>query len=185
VGAMTICSSVMHVFVLILQGLAQGGQPIIGFNYGAGKFDRVKKAFRLMITSMLVFSGLSWLAVQAFPGVFVGIFNDEPALVEIAVWTLRIYLGAIMFFAIQCACQQTFVALGQAKISLFLAVLRKVILLLPLIFILPNFIANKVLAVFLAEPIADVLAASTTGCMFLYHFPKILDRRDVALKKAE
>ena len=185
VGAMTVCSSVMHVYVLILQGLAQGGQPIIGFNYGAGNFERVKKAFRLMVTSMLVFAALAWSAIQMFPGVFVGIFNDEPALVEIAVWTLRIYLAAIPFFAVQCACQQTFVALGQAKISLFLAVLRKIILLLPLIFILPHFFGNKVFAVFLAEPIADVLAASTTGIMFLLNFPKILKKRALVLEQGE
>ena len=183
VGAMTICSSIMQVFYLLFQGLSQGGQPIVGYNYGAGNLDRVKKTFRLVFTCSLVFSTLSCLAIELFPGMFVAMFNDKPELVEIAVWTLRVYAAGMFMLGIQNACQQTFVALGQAKISLFLALLRKIILLIPFVFILPHFIENKVLAVFLAEPAADILAALTTGGMFFWRFPRILRERENELKK--
>ena len=183
VGAMTICSSIMQVFYLLFQGLSQGGQPIVGYNYGAGNLDRVKKTFRLVFTCSLIFSTLSCLAIELFPGMFVAMFNDKPELVEIAVWTLRVYAAGMFMLGVQNACQQTFVALGQAKISLFLALLRKIILLIPLIFILPHFIANQVLAVFLAEPAADILAALTTGGMFFWRFPRILRERENELKK--
>lgn len=183
VGAMTICSSIMQVFYLLFQGLSQGAQPIVGYNYGAGNLDRVKKAFRLLFICALTFSTLSCLAIELFPGMFVAMFNDKPELVEIAVWTLRVYAAGMFMLGIQNACQQTFVALGQAKISLFLALLRKIILLIPLIFILPHFIANKVLAVFLAEPAADILAALTTGSLFFWRFPKLLRAREAELKE--
>ena len=183
VGAMTICSSIMQVFYLLFQGLSQGGQPIVGYNYGAGNLDRVKKTFRLVFTCSLVFSTLSCLAIELFPGMFVAMFNDKPELVEIAVWTLRVYAAGMFMLGVQNACQQTFVALGQAKISLFLALLRKIILLIPLIFILPHFIANQVRAGFLAEPAADILAALTTGGMFFWRFPRILRERENELKK--
>ena len=177
VGAMTICSSIMQVFFLLFQGLSQGAQPIIGYNYGAGSLDRVKRAFRLLFLTSITFSTVSCLAIKLFPGAFVAMFNDKPELVEMAVWTLRVYAAGMFMLGVQCACQQTFVALGQAKISLFLALLRKIILLIPLILILPRFLEDKVLAVFLAEPAADILAALTTGGMFLWHFPRILRRR--------
>ena len=181
VGAMTICSSIMQVFFLLFQGLSQGAQPIVGFNYGAGNLDRVKKAFRLLLTSALVFSCSACAAIELFPGLFVAMFNDKPELVSMAVWTLRVYAAGMFMLGVQNACQQTFVALGQAKISLFLALLRKIILLIPLILILPQFLEDKVLAVFLAEPAADILAALTTGGMFLWHFPRILARRRAEL----
>ena len=181
VGAMTICSSIMQVFFLLFQGLSQGAQPIVGFNYGAGNLDRVKKTFRLLLTSALVFSCSACVAIELFPGLFVAMFNDKPELVSMAVWTLRVYAAGMFMLGVQNACQQTFVALGQAKISLFLALLRKIILLIPLILILPQFLEDKVLAVFLAEPAADILAALTTGGMFLWHFPRILARRRAEL----
>ena len=177
VGAMTICSSVMQVFFLLLQGIAQGAQPIIGFNYGSGNLERVKKTFRLLAISALCFTCTVWLGLQLFPEAFVALFNDEPALVSLAVWTLRIYAAGMFILGIQTACQQTFVALGQAKISLFLALLRKIILLIPLIYILPFFFENKVMAVFLAEPTADIIASITTGLIFLWRFPHILRHR--------
>ena len=111
-----------------------------------------------------------WLLVQFFPRMFVLIFNNNPELVDYAVWALRIYMGTTCLFGIQIACQQTFVALGNAKTSLFLAVLRKIVLLIPLIYILPNFFADKAFAVFLAEPAADFLAVSTTAAMFAVQF---------------
>ena len=183
VGAMTICSSIMQVFFLLFQGLSQGAQPIIGYNYGAGSLDRVKRAFRLLLLTSITFSTVSCLAIELFPGAFVAMFNDKPELVEMAVWTLRVYAAGMFMLGVQFACQQTFVALGQAKISLFLALLRKIILLIPLIFILPNFLENKVLAVFLAEPAADILAALTTGTLFFWQFPKLLKARAAELQE--
>lgn len=181
VGAMTIASSVMQVGTMPLHGLAQGAQPIIGFNYGAGNLDRVKQAFRLLFISCLSFTVVICALVELFPQVFIAIFNDKPELVEVATRTLRVYFAGIFMFGIQSSCQQTFVALGEAKISLFLALLRKIILLIPLIFILPLFLSDKVFAVWLAEPVADILAAATTGCMFAYRFPRILKRREEEL----
>ena len=178
VGAMTICSSVLQIIFLLLQGIAQGAQPIIGFNYGAGNLDRVKKVVRLLACSAMVFSCTACLALELFPHAFVLLFNDKPELVDLAVWALRIYAAGMFMLGIQSACQQTFVALGQAKISLFLALLRKIILLLPLILLLPRLIPGQpVMAVFLAEPVADILAALTTGGMFLWRFPHILANR--------
>ena len=183
VGAMTICSSVLQIFFLLLQGIAQGAQPIIGFNYGSGQLDRVKKAFKLLLISAFSFSCAACLALELFPHAFVMLFNDKPELVDLAVWALRIYVAGMFMLGIQTSCQQTFVALGQAKISLFLALLRKIILLLPLILILPRLIAGyPVMAVFLAEPMADILAALTTGGMFLWRFPRILARRQKELE---
>ena len=177
VGAMTICSSVMQVFSMLFQGLSQGAQPIIGYNYGACHLRRVRQTFRLLFLSAVTFSTATWAVIELFPGLFVALFNDQPALVEIATWTLRVYVACMFMMGIQFSCQQTFVALGEAKISLFLALLRKIILLIPLIYILPCFFDNNVLAVFLAEPAADFLAATTTGLIFLWRFPRILRRR--------
>ena len=183
VGAMTIASSVMQVGTMPLHGLAQGAQPIIGFNFGAGNFDRVKEAFRLLFLSCVTFTVAIWALVELFPGVFIAVFNKKPELVEIAIRTLRVYFAGIFMFGIQSACQQTFVALGEAKISLFLALLRKIILLIPLIFLFPLFLGDKVFAVWLAEPVADICAAVTTGCMFAYRFPRILRKREEQLHK--
>ena len=185
VGAMTICSSIMQVLSMIFQGLAQGAQPIVGYNYGAGKLDRVRKAFRLLITAGVVYAISAWLLVQLFPHVFVALFNDKPELVEAAVWALRIYLACFFMLGVQFSCQQTFVALGQAKVSLFLALLRKIILLIPLIYILPHILTgNQVFAVYVAEPVADALAATTTGLIFAWKFPRILRRREKELGTA-
>ncbi len=184
VGAMTIASSVMQVASMPLHGLSQGAQPIVGYNYGAGNFDRVKKAFQLLLVSCVAFTVTMWAAAELFPDVFIALFNDKPELVEVARRTIRVYMAGMFAFGVQSACQQTFVALGQAKISLFLALLRKIILLIPLIFILPHILADKVFAVWLAEPIADVLAATTTGIMFALRFPKILAARKTQLGEA-
>ena len=183
VGAMTIASSVMQVGSMPLHGLAQGAQPILGFNFGAGNFDRVKKAFRLLLRSCLVFTCVMWASAELFPNVFIALFNDKPELVDAARQTLRVYLAGMFAFGVQSSCQQTFVALGEAKVSLFLALLRKIILLIPLILILPQFLSHPVFAVWLAEPIADICAALTTGTMFFLRFPRILARRDAELRK--
>lgn len=181
VGAMTIASSVMQLLGCLFMGFAQGASPIIGYNYGAGQSGRVKQTTRLLLTITVSISTAFWLLVELFPGMFVLIFNDDPELVEYATWALRIYSAGLFAMGVQHACQQSFVALGQAKISLFLALLRKFILLIPLIFILPCFFENQVFAVFLAEPVADILAAATTGTLFFTRLSKILREREAKL----
>ena len=172
VGAMTVLISIMQLAMMPLQGLTQGAQPIISYNYGARNAQRVRDAFRCLLVSCVAYSMTLWALVQLFPQAFALIFNNDPALVEYAAWALRVYMAATGIFGVQIACQQTFIALGNAKTSLFLAVLRKIILLIPLIFILPHFFTNKVFAVFLAEPLADVLAVCTTAAMFAVQFKK-------------
>ena len=170
VGTMTILTSMMQFAMMPLMGLTQGAQPIVSYNYGARNAERVRAAFKLLLKTCLGYSLALWILVQLFPKLFILIFNNNPALVDYAVRALRIYMGATGIFGIQVACQQTFVALGNAKTSLFLAVLRKIILLIPLIYILPAFMADKATAVFLAEPVADFLAVVTTACMFRVQF---------------
>ena len=174
VGAMTILSSVMQFAMLPLQGLTQGGQPIISYNYGAMQAQRVKKAFRLQTIACFTYSSLLWAAVELCPSSFVAIFTNEPQLSEITVWALRIYMAAVLLMGIQVSCQQTFIAFGNYKISAFLAVFRKIIVLIPLIFILPQFMQDDVFAVFLAEPIADTIAVITTATLFAFEFKKVM-----------
>lgn len=174
VGAMTILSSIMQLQFMPVQGLTQGAQPILSFNYGAGKVDRVKKTYRLLIGCCFIYTMVFWLAAQLFPQAFVMIFNDSPELLEITVWALRIYFATSGLFGIQMAIQQTFLALGQAKISLFIASLRKIILLIPLIYILPRFFEDKVFAVFLAEPVSDFISVVVASLLFLCNINKIL-----------
>ena len=172
VGAMTVLISIMQLAMMPLQGLTQGAQPIVSYNYGARNAQRVREAFRCLLLSCVTYSMTLWTLVQLFPRAFALIFNSDPALVEYAAWALRIYMAATGIFGVQIACQQTFIALGNAKTSLFLAILRKIILLIPLIFILPHFFTDKVFAVFLAEPVADVLAVTTTAVMFARQFKR-------------
>ena len=174
VGAMTILSSVMQFAMLPLQGLTQGAQPIISYNYGAMQAQRVKKAFRLQTIACFTYSSLLWAAVELCPSSFVAIFTNEPQLSEITVWALRIYMAAVLLMGIQVSCQQTFIAFGNSKISAFLAVFRKIIVLIPLIFILPQFMQDDVFAVFLAEPIADTIAVITTATLFAFEFKKVM-----------
>ena len=174
VGAMTILSSIMQFSFLPIMGLTQGAQPIISYNYGANNLNRVKSAFKILLISCLSFSFLMWFISEFFPYIFVRIFTSDEELINYAIWALKIYMAASLIFGAQTACQQTFVALGNAKISAFLAILRKVILLIPLIFILPIFIENKVMAVLLAEPIADFLAVCTTVTLFTISFKKLV-----------
>lgn len=175
VGAMTILSSVMQMSMLPIQGLTQGAQPIIGFNYGAKKMDRVKKTFRLLLVSCVAFTAVIWLICMILPQVFILIFTDQAELIAFTKWAIRIYMAVSVIFGVQISCQQTFIALGNAKTSVFLALLRKVILLIPLIYILPAFMEDKLMAVFLAEPVADVIAVTTTSILF-YRTYRTLDR---------
>ena len=176
VGAMTIITSVSQLVLMPMQGICQGGQPIISYNYGAGNKDRVKKAFFSQFKVCGAFSIVCWAAMMLIPQVFAGLFTTDQALSEYTVWAIRIYMAGIFSLGFQISCQQSFMALGQAKISLLLACLRKIVLLIPLIFILPLFIENKVFAVFLAEPVSDILAATVTTIAFLSRFNKILEK---------
>ena len=173
VGAMTIMGSVMQFSLLPLQGLTQGAQPIISFNYGAKKLDRVSRTFRLLLTSCLTYSTALWAVAMFAPMVYIRIFTHDAALTDFSEWSIRIYMAASLLFGAQLACQQTFIAIGDSKTSLFLALLRKVILLIPLIYILPNIFENKVFAVFVAEPIADTIAVCTTVTLFILTFRKM------------
>ena len=173
VGAMAVLTSVMQFCMLPLQGLTQGAQPIISFNYGAGKLERVKKAFRLLLAASLCYSTLLWAIAMFLPQAFIAIFTSDPELTSYTVWAIRIYMAASLLFGIQIACQQTFIALGNAVTSVFLALLRKVILLIPLIFILPLFLTNKPFGVFLAEPVADTISVTVTGLLFLRQYRKL------------
>ncbi len=177
VGAMTILSSIMQLQMMPVQGVSQGAQPIMSFNYGAGNMDRVRKTYKLLLICCLSYTMIFWAAVQLFPQVFVGIFNKSPELLGTTTWALRIYMAVSGIFGIQMAVQQTFVSLGQAKISLFIACLRKIILLIPLIFILPAFMENKVFAVFLAEPVSDFISVSVATTLFLLNIKRILDKK--------
>lgn len=180
VGAMTILSSVMQFSMLPLQGLTQGSQPIISFNYGAGNASRVKDTFKILFIISVIFSTVVWIVSMFVPQAFIAIFTSDPKLTEYTRWAIRIYMAASLMFGAQVACQQTFIALGEAKSSVFLALLRKVFLLIPLIFILPNFVENKAMGVYLAEPIADFCAVCVTVTMFVISFKKIITKMERA-----
>lgn len=183
VGAMTILSSVMNFSMMPLQGLSQGMQPIVSFNYGARNMDRVRQAFRLTLTICLCYSMLLWSAAMLFPEFLASVFSSDEEIISYSAGVMRIYLGAAGIFGAQIACQQTFVALGKAVQSLFLAVLRKIILLIPLIYILPCVFQDKVFAVFLAEPVSDALAVCTTVTMFYFTAWKIMKTEGQPIKK--
>lgn len=176
VGSMTILTSVMQFSMLPLQGLTQGSQPIVSYNYGANNIDRVKQTFKLLLKCTLTYSMLLWAVAVFIPDVFIYIFTNDSNLIEHTRWAMRVYMAASGIFGIQIACQQTFIAIGNAKTSVFLAVLRKIILLIPLIFVLPLFISNQTFAVFLAEPIADTCAVLITSTLF-YRTYKNLDKQ--------
>ncbi|MBQ2948508.1 MAG: MATE family efflux transporter [Clostridia bacterium] len=174
VGAMTILTSVMQFAMLPLQGLAQGAQPITSYNYGAGNAQRVKAIFRLLLTVSLAYSFVLWAMIQLFPQVFASIFTPDPELLAFSARALRIYCGALLLFGAQIACQMTFVAIGYAKSSIIVAVMRKFILLLPLIFLMPCIIPDKTMGVYMAEPVADALAVTFTVLLFRAQFKKAI-----------
>ena len=174
VGAMTILSSVMQFAMLLLQGIAQGAQPISSYNYGARNADRVRQTFRLLLRVCLVYSMVLWAGIMLFPRGFAGIFTPDAELLDFTARALRIYCAMLFLFGIQIACQMTFVSIGNAPCSILVAVLRKFVLLLPLIFLLPSLLPDKVTAVYLAEPVADVIAVTCTALLFSRQFKKAL-----------
>ena len=175
VGAMTILTSAMQFAMLPLQGLGQGAQPIISYNYGARNAERVKGAFGLLLKASLIYSTLIWLFVQVVPQVFAGMFTSDAELLSFTSRALRIYMACVFMFGIQVACQMAFTAIGFAKESIIVAVTRKFVLLLPLIYILPHVLTgNQTLAVYTAEPVADFLAVTFTALLFRKQFKKAL-----------
>jgi len=179
VGAMTILTSVMQFAMLPLQGLAQGAQPICSYNYGAKNAQRVKKVFKLLLVSSLLYSVILWALIMVAPRAFASIFTPDATLLDFTKNALRIYCGALLIFGIQIACQMTFVSLGKAGCSVIVAVMRKFVLLIPLIYITPQIMNDKTTAVYLAEPIADILAVTFTAILFFFQFRKILQKIDV------
>ena len=176
VGAMTILTSVMQFAMLPLQGIAQGAQPISSYNYGAKNPDRVKKTFKLLLISSLVYSVVLWLCVMLFPRAFAAMFTTEVALLDFTEKVIRIYFGGMFLFGIQIACQMTFVSLGNAPASVIVAVVRKFVLLLPLIYIMPHLVEDPTIGVYMAEPIADVIAVTFTTILFAFQFRKALKK---------
>ena len=180
VGTMTICSSVMQMALLPLQGIAQGSQPLTSYNYGRGNMDRVKKCFRTLLCVSLVYSILVWGLVELVPGTFASIYTPESSLIEYAVPYMRIYLMMLGLMGILISCQMTFVSIGSALSSVSIAMVRKIVLLIPLIYIMPSiFTSDPVKAVFFAEPIADVLAITFTVIVFSIQFPSALKKRKI------
>ena len=178
VGAMTILTSVMQFAMLPMTGIAQGAQPILSYNYGAGKKDRVKNTFFLLLKTCLTYSILLWAAIMLFPDFFVGIFTPDQTLAAFTAPALRIYMSGILLFGIQIACQMAFTSLGKALSSITVAVVRKFVLLLPLIYIMPHLASDPTRGVYMAEPIADILAVTFTAILFSFQFKKALEKMD-------
>lgn len=174
VGAMTILTSVMQFAMLPLQGLGQGVQPIMSYNYGAKNPDRVKGAFFLLLKASLVYSIILWAFIMIFPQVFAGIFTTDAALLAFTKKALRIYLAAMFLFGIQISCQMAFNSLGKALSSIVVAVVRKFVLLIPLIYIMPAVLQDKTSAVYMAEPVADTIAVTFTAILFFFQFRKAM-----------
>ena len=175
VGAMTILTSVMQFAMLPLQGLGQGAQPIISYNYGAKNVSRVKSAFKLLLKVDLAYAAILWLTVLIFPRAFASMFTTDAALLDYTGSALRIYFAVLVIFGIQMACQMTFTSLGKAAASITVAVMRKFVLLIPLIYIMPHILSsNQTMAVYMAEPIADTLAVTFTAILFSFQFRKAL-----------
>ena len=174
VGTMTILTSIMQFALLPLNGLGQGAQPISSYNFGARNVGRVKKTFRLLLTVSLIYSAALWGCLMVFPEFFVRIFTPKEELVSFATGALRIYCAVLCIFGIQIACQMTFISIGNAKSSIIVAVVRKFVLLLPLIYLMPALMADKAMAVYTAEPVADLLAVSFTAILFTFQFKKAM-----------
>ena len=175
VGAMTILTSVMQFAMLPLQGLGQGAQPIMSYNYGAKNNDRVLKTFRLLLKVSFGYSIVLWAIVMLLPQMFAMMFTSDNALLSFTSQALRIYMASMFMFGIQIACQMAFNALGKAKDSIIVAVMRKFILLIPLIYIMPAiFKANQTNAVYMAEPVADFIAVCFTAILFAFEFKKAM-----------
>lgn len=173
VASMSILNSVMQFVMLLLPGLVQGAQPLLSYNLGAKNIPRVKKTFRLLLACCVSGSFLIWLLCMTAPGAVASIFTNDAALIEYTKWSMRLYLAMLLIYGVQVACQYSFVALDQAPKAIFLTIWRKIILLIPLIFLLPHLWPDAVTGVYLAEPIADTIAVCTTAPMFYHYYSKL------------
>ena len=178
VGAMTILSSVMQLAMLPMQGIGQGAQPIASYNFGAKNKERVKETFKWLLISSLTYSIILWAFIMTCPKLFASIFSTDTALIEYTANALRIYCGCLGLFGIQIACQMLFVSIGNAGCSIIVAILRKFVLLIPLIYIVPMLATDKTTGVYMAEPIADGLAVTFTAILFFFEFRKALKKLD-------
>jgi Na+-driven multidrug efflux pump len=176
---MTILTSVMQFALLPSQGIAQGAQPILSFNYGAKNAERVKQTYKILLKTCLIYSVTVWTLVMLMPSVFVSVFTPDTELVAFASKALRIYFSGMILFGIQISCQMTFVSLGNAASSVIVAVVRKFVLLLPLIYIMPNIIGDRTIGVYIAEPIADIVAVIFTTILFVFQFKKAIKKIEV------
>ena len=183
VGAMTILTSVMQFAMLPLLGIAQGAQPILSYNYGAKSADRVKKTYKILLVACLAYSATLWTLIMLFPRAFAIMFTTDTALLDFTESVIRIYFGGLVIFGIQTACQMTFVSLGNAPSSVIVAVVRKFVLLLPLIYIMPKLVSDKTVGVYMAEPIADIIAVSFTTILFFFQFRKALKKIECKVDK--
>lgn len=185
VGSMTILSSVMQFSMLPMHGLGQGAQPISSYNYGAGNGVRVKKTFYLLFSVTLGYAMFIWGLVMAFPQMFARIFSPDAELIAYTGWALRIYCAGMGIFGAQIACQMTFTSLGNAKASIMVAIMRKFVLLLPLIYIMPHLVENQAMGVYLAEPVADFIAVAFTMILFYFQFKKAMKQLETGGKEAQ
>jgi putative MATE family efflux protein len=185
VGAMTICTSTMQFALLPMSGVGQGAQPIASYNYGAGRGDRVRETFRLLLRVNLIYSFSLYLIIMLFPESFARIFSGDPALIAYTGRALRIYCAVLCIFGIQMACQQIFTSIGYAGCSIIVALVRKVVLLIPLIYLLPEvgILGDKAMDVYLAEPVADTLAVTFTAVLFFFQFRKALRSLEAEKRK--
>ena len=184
VGSMSILMSIMQLIVIPVNGITQGVQPIVSYNYGAGNSERVKKTFKLLLAVCLTYSFLLWGFIELFPQGFARMFSSDAALIDFTAHALRIYCAVLCLFGIQMSCQMAFVSIGSALCSISVAVVRKFVLLLPLIYIMPAFVADKTMGVYMAEPVADVIAITFTSILFTIQFGKAMKKLE-AQKKGE
>ena len=173
VASMSILNSIMQFVMLLLPGLVQGAQPLLSYNLGAKNISRVKKTFRLLLICCVSGSFLIWLVCMTMPSTVASVFTSDIALIAYTGKSMKVYLAMLLIYGIQVACQYSFVALDQAKKAIFLTIWRKIILLIPLIFILPRILSGSAMGVYLAEPIADTIAVCTTAPMFFCYYRKL------------
>ncbi|MEG2396488.1 MAG: MATE family efflux transporter, partial [Oscillospiraceae bacterium] len=178
VALMSIFFSVTQILLMPMQGLTQGVSPIISYNYGAKNMARVRETFNLLFAVCIGLSAISVVFAEIFPGVLIGLFTSDASLIALGIKPLRIFVFGMAIFGAQSACQQTFLALGQAKVSMFLAALRKIILLTPLALLLPLIPKLGIWGLFIAEPVSDILATTTTIIMFIFMSKKLGFRKE-------
>lgn len=176
VSAMTVLSSAMMLVMLPMQGIAQGAQPILSYNFGAVRPDRVKKTFFLLLEVCMIFSTTMWAIIVFLPELFVGIFTPDAELIAYTAGAIRVYAAVIFLMGIQIACQMTFISMGNARASAVVAIVRKFGLLLPLVYIIPHFMDDKAMGVFLTEPVSDFAAVTFTAILFAVQFRKALSQ---------